>query len=422
MRITEIETSEWPGGHQLSASVHAESASEPVQVWFRSEGADTPPAPLGDPFVAGLLVPCMFEAEDLYVDAPVSARLLAALDRAQEMFVAWHGYLKPINVTARDVYAGAVLPHGGSGVGCYFSGGVDSWYSLLKHEKIATHLLLVRGFDIGNDNDALWEQMTRQAQRAAGGMGKRLVTIATNLREIADKRRCSWGRRHNGDFWGEALHGAALAAVGLTTQHVLRSLIIGATYTYRHLAGWGSHPMLDPLWSTEHMTFEHDGCEADRVSKIKRIARSELALENLRVCYMNTSATNCCRCEECLRTMITLRLCGALNQTPSFPEGLDLRRVRRLVIEPSRNSWHRGRWWPGSEDAIPRIALRYREVLAEAEKQTDPEIIEAIRIALGERYSVHRTLSGVRRRLRRLWSSKCSAALVQTLRGVPVTR
>lgn len=415
MRITEVQVSEGPGGHQLSASVHANSMSQPMRVWFRSEDAPAPLRATGDSFAAGLLLPCMFEAEDLYIDAPVSAKLLAALHRAQEMFATWHSYLTPIEVKASGVYESAVPRHGVDGVGCFFSGGVDSWYSLLKHEKDVTHLLLVRGFDIGNDNDALWEETTRRAQRVADTMEKRLLTIATNLRDVADKRRCSWGRRHNGDFWGQALHGAALAAVGLTTQHVLGRLIIGATHTYRLLTGWGSHPMLDPLWSTERLTFEHDGCEADRVSKIKRVAHSQLALDNLRVCYMNTNAVNCCRCEKCLRTMMTLQLSGALDRTPSFSEGLDLRRVRRDLIDHGRSSWHRGRWWPGSGDPIPRKEMRYREVLAEAEKENDPDIINAIRVALGERYSLDRSLLRLRGRLRHSWLGK---KFVPTIRMV----
>ena len=47
---------------------------------------------------------------------------------------------------------------------------------------------------------------------------------------------------------------------------------------------FGSHPLLDPLWSTETLAFVHDGCEANRMEKVRRIAESPLLLEGLRVC------------------------------------------------------------------------------------------------------------------------------------------
>jgi hypothetical protein len=62
-------------------------------------------------------------------------------------------------------------------------------------------------------------------------------------------------------------HGAALAAVALLFQDRLGKILIPPTYSYADLLPWGSHPLLDPLWSTEQTTIEHEGCEATRVEK-----------------------------------------------------------------------------------------------------------------------------------------------------------
>ena len=51
----------------------------------------------------------------------------------------------------------------------------------------------------------------------------------------------------------------------------------------------------------------HDGAEARRCDKLRRLAESAPALKGLRVCWQD-AGFNCGRCEKCLRTMIALHL------------------------------------------------------------------------------------------------------------------
>ena len=54
--------------------------------------------------------------------------------------------------------------------------------------------------------------------------------------------------------------------------------------------------MLDPLWSTELMDFEHDGCEATRPEKAAYVSEHELPMKWLRVCLKNPNGMyNCGR-------------------------------------------------------------------------------------------------------------------------------
>ena len=104
----------------------------------------------------------------------------------------------------------------------------------------------------------------------------------------------------------------------------------------RRAPPWGSHPLLDPLWSTEDIEFTHDGCEALRSAKIKAIARAPLALSTLRVCWANEQAEyNCGRCEKCLRTMIALHVVGALDRCTTFNQPLSVTAVRRMQLGES---------------------------------------------------------------------------------------
>jgi hypothetical protein len=94
------------------------------------------------------------------------------------------------------------------------------------------------------------------------------------------------------------------------------------------------------LWSTELTEIEHDGCEATRIDKAAYISQHELAMQWLRVCpgrhapkvVKPDGAYNCGRCEKCLRTMITLRITGALERCKTLPSDLDLEQVANMHI------------------------------------------------------------------------------------------
>jgi hypothetical protein len=110
--------------------------------------------------------------------------------------------------------------------------------------------------------------------------------------------------------------------------------VIPASHTFDQQIPWGSHALLDPLWSTEVQDVIHDGCEATRIQKVSReIVHSPIALEHLRVCWRKPNDDyNCGKCEKCLRTQINLRLCDALDRCATFPRQIDLDLLRRLCL------------------------------------------------------------------------------------------
>jgi hypothetical protein len=200
-------------------------------------------------------------------------------------------------------------------------------------------------------------------RHAADHFEKRVFAIATNVRAAT-----------NVVDWGYYGHGAGLASVGLALGSLIHTAHIPSTAAIGELAPWGSHPALDPLWSSEQVEFIHDGSEAMRREKIRAIAGSAVALQSLRVCWENRGgAYNCGRCEKCLRTMIELELCEALARTGQFPHIIPAADVRRLTITP--NCW---KYW--------------RRMLAERDR-LGSELADAIETAL------RRSEAGAGRRL-----------------------
>lgn len=268
----------------------------------------------GDPFLVSLLPTAMKNGDDLeIIDAPVSSYLIQQIDQIQNIWSRWFGY-KPIRVTVKKTREDRPSS---SNIGCFFTGGVDSFYSLLKNlkgERKPTHLLFAHGFDIPLTDGVRYDMVKSRISSIAKTLDLVPVFPSSNIRQFTDGN-CDWGLLQ---------HGSALAGLALCMQNIFKTILIPATHIYSDELPWGSHPLIDPLWSTETLSFIHDGCEATRVQKILReISRSDIALANLRVCWRTNKEYNCGKCEKCLRTMLNLIAAGCLERCSTFPNGVN---------------------------------------------------------------------------------------------------
>src|SRR5262249_30044181 len=148
------------------------------------------------------------------------------------------------------------------------------------------------------------------------------------VRDIASQNRI-------GVLWGETnirllfglnyelyYHASALIGSALALSRGVQRLLVPSTFSYGQLIPWGSHPLLDELWSIETMEVIHHGAEARRVDKIAMLVRNHPStLRHLRVCLKNQAGpTNCGHCQKCARTMMALEVIGALSNAPTFPK------------------------------------------------------------------------------------------------------
>ncbi len=330
LRVHRTELKEIGSEVEISAEVDGfPKGARCRRLWFRFPEAMAHTLNLsGTPFMASMMPVAAGLRTPLHVEGPVSRRLVENSRQIGRIWRDWYRFRLEI-VPERFIDDNG--PTSSGGVGCFFSGGVDSFYSVLKNLKNEkgdgriSHLVHVRGFDIDLRNDAMYKVVYRHLAEAADELGCPLIRVSTNVREVT-RGYTSWGRLQ---------HGAALAGIGHCLSGLFRTMLIPATHTYEHLFPWGTHPQLDPLWSDESLTFVSDGCEASRTQKIiRQIARSGAALQHLRVCYRKTGAErNCGECEKCLRTMVGLKIAGVLDECGAFADSLDLDRVRKIRIK-----------------------------------------------------------------------------------------
>lgn len=268
----------------------------------------------------GLLL-AMATDQMLELQAPVSKQLLRNSYTVQDIFSSWH----PKKMKRTQVLATVRTkePERVSKLALStFTGGVDSFYTLDKNAETISSILFVHGFDVPLKDTELRARMSTHLKAASSTAGKTLIEGASNIRRFLNPHLT----------WSKTSHGAAITSfVMLLSSHHDR-FYFPASYSYADQYPWGSHPLVDPLWSTEYLNVIHDGAEATRVDKTRKIAENPSAQKHLRICFQKKGEYNCGECSKCIRTKIALSLAGVLERFETLDNTVDLDALRKLGI------------------------------------------------------------------------------------------
>ena|SRR3989338_2558280 len=274
------------------------------------------------PFLAAVLYPAMKCREDIFIDGTVSEKVLNGVYKIMSSVEAWNVGLKSVKIHAD------VMPDkkAGSKKALFFSAGVDSLYTLLTHnrsKKIITHFIFSHGMDIPLAEKELYATTLRNIQKVARYFNITVITVKTNIRDFTGKY-VKW------DF----AHGPVLGSIAILLRGNFNEIFISGGMNINHIRPFGSHPHIDPLWSSEKMIVNHYGSHTDRLGKIEsEIVKSKLALSVLRVCWRNkNSQYNCGECEKCLRTMLSLYTSGSLLKCKTFNKPINLEVLENLYV------------------------------------------------------------------------------------------
>jgi hypothetical protein len=321
-------------GHvRLAGEIAYDDGADP-ETWFIDVPEELEPelSRSGNPWLVWMAPLAATLGEEVRVSLPVDPLLLENMGELAAIWRCWHPDLPDLSVRAAR---GSTRPAADARgrVASFFSGGVDSFHTLLRHPAgrdavvgsrvdHINDLLGVWGFDIFLDRPTGFQVVRQSMEEVAEETGKTAVTLATNLR----------GTRWGESDWTMVAHGCALAGAGLFLEPRYQHVLIASGAGYHDLKPWGSHPLTDRLYSTGRTTFVHDGASSDRVEKTELVSRSPVARRHLRVCYHSQEGDNCSRCSKCYRTMLTLHLLGEdLRDWPTFDgDAFDPRAVARI--------------------------------------------------------------------------------------------
>jgi hypothetical protein len=274
-----------------------------------------------DVFAAAMLLPAMRVGEALRIGAPVSPRLAIMLPRIRDIFHTWWPHLSRIDIDVTPAVASAAPASNRSAT--FFSGGVDSFYTFLKHhgghgtlQVPMAHVIFMRGVETRLQHLTGVDETEQSVREIAARMGANVIVGETNFRTVLQgpEEHLHWERHY---------HGSALAAIALGLSQGLGFACIPSAFSYNHLVAHGSTPLVDEMFSTERLQVLHDGAEATRPMKVARIIQwdRDLVLQHLRVCLENRGgASNCGRCRKCVRTAVPLRVLGVWNDAVLFKD------------------------------------------------------------------------------------------------------
>lgn len=288
----------------------------------------------GDCWLMALL-PLAFErGETLRICAPVDSVLLKNVEKFQRIWSEWFPPRKPVQIDVEQLVEPP--PANGRKTGLFFSGGVDSFFTLLRFAgdtgdaRRIDDLIYVWGFDIPLKNHKAFDRKLKTLSEITAEFGKGLIPVVTNLKQTR-LRKMDWEMR---------MHGLALGAIGLLLDARFKDILISSTQDPGDTSPWGSHPLTDPLMSSSRMQFIHYGASFDRFAKIEWITKSNLALKHLHVCYKRGSDENCGVCGKCYRTMLAFDLLGVRKKAASFPkDNLSLEYLSSLPVWDNITLW-----------------------------------------------------------------------------------
>jgi hypothetical protein len=315
--------------------------------------------------ILGALAAFQRRERRVLVEGPLCPRLRDGIRTVLRTLRSWYSpeRAEPV-VEASGGYRALPLPTPLAGL--FFSAGADS-LSVLKANREAyprDHPAAIRvaiyhetfGMLLEASSSPRVEDLRARQRRAiaaiAGRAGLRTVSV----------RLISGELEKPGNFSGRCSHGSHLAATAHLFSPLLSAASIAAGYDARHLVPWGSHPLLDPNYSSSAVEIRHEGFGLSREERVASLVGWTDGIADLLVCAegpLEGSRLNCGRCEKCLRTMIALFLADGLRPPAPFePEDLAKDRLESLALEPQVV-----RFWEPFPEALRR---RGRGDLAQA--------------------------------------------------------
>jgi hypothetical protein len=312
-----------------SADVRLPERTE--RLWFEAEAShgDKFSSETADGFVVALLGLAATRGLDIEVEGQMSSRLLYSLNSY------YSALLASVLPEARrfSVKANRVTRTrwGGTDVYTGFSGGVDSYCTIVDHldervpaEYRVTQLLFNNVGSHGQtarDLDVFRARFAHLAPHARA-LGLPFFWVNSNLDAVLG-------------LSFQLTHTPRNAAVALLLQKSCAKYLYSSAVHYRHCHGGPAHDISYadgiglPLLSTETVECISSGSQHTRFEKTEIVSRYTPSYDVLDVCIapVQGAKINCTKCWKCLRTALTLDIIGALD---SYQAVFDLDTYRRL--------------------------------------------------------------------------------------------
>ncbi|MFH2059802.1 MAG: hypothetical protein ABIJ59_12990 [Pseudomonadota bacterium] len=326
MKISNIHLTQEQDTLKATALVQFEDCSRPdSQVYIKTSNAyEDGFFASPDAFLVGCLLPALHLGEKrIVIDGEICPFLKEGLNVAMHILKDWtKGQYKPLIIEGRTSLE--IKRSDLHRTGMVMSGGMDSLAALRlnrlnypqTYPGYVKDCFFLHGFDIGGVVERgmkypVFDRAKEAILKITDDAEAILIPVYTNIRHLCDDRV----------LWLNSFFGAVLATMAHSFSNRIDMMFIGSSYDIPNLHPCGSHPLLDPEYSSYNLRIRHRDYELSRLEKIKIVSQWDVAFNNFRVCLANVpDRLNCGKCEKCVRTMTELTALGLLHKTRAFVE------------------------------------------------------------------------------------------------------
>jgi hypothetical protein len=323
--------------------VWEDSGRPPLELFFETGEEQAGGFEAGpNAFLLACILPAFRRGEKrLRIEGEVCPRLRDGVGAAMALLGSWYRpEVEPVKIEATR---GFQPPSPAADRAAFFvTGGIDSLHTLWRNRRDfpASHPASIRaginvpGLSFPEETPSERSRdLTARTFRALRALARdadfEVLWAATNVR----------GLEHDTWFLAHEAHSSVLAAVAHTFAARLTAVHLASSFDLAHARPWGSHPLLDPNYSSCSIELYHDGLVETRLERLRRISSWQAALDNLVVCFegpVPDGALNCGKCEKCVRTMVMLTSLGRLERAGAFP----CREVTEETVEEITIGYH----------------------------------------------------------------------------------
>jgi len=393
MKVQNFKTTSVNGRKRVSAEVLWETADRPreeiyyeVDQQFADDISCNP-----DAFFLATVFPALYYGEQCYtIDREICPLLYQGVKDVLGFYYQWYYTDKRAPITLEIETRSQVVEQKGSKNAAFFlSGGIDSYATFVDNRLTykKEHPLSIKdgvvAFGLEQDDPEKFEYVLSMLNAVANRFEVNLIPVYTNI-YLKYREEDALNDFY---FWIWEYQGAALASIAHILGKRLSNISIASSFDIQNVKPYGSHPLVEPNFSSNNMKVRHDGIIYSRLEKIKMVTDYLSLPFNLRVCnYFNRyepGKLNCGKCEKCIRTMLGFLALGELNNTDAFPFN-DV--TRQMVMKHV-------------DIKLPYVAACYQELIAPLKKINRDDLITVIEYKL-KKY--HKSNSKIRNNLRKI--------------------
>jgi hypothetical protein len=312
----------------------------------------------------------------IFIDGSISRSYLENIKELMKYYESNSQNFKSVSIECKSIID--YVPTNKKRCASFFSGGVDSFYTLYKRLDEIDALIVLYGFDINLKDKEKINKTKLATRKIANDLKKQLIEIEGNFTKLITDY-CDWVTEG---------HGFALASASRLLSNLFDSIYIPGSHSVNKQKYWGSSIYTDQQHTDSRLEIIHDSDQLERIDKIIYISKYSMALKNLRVCgdVPYDGNYNCCRCEKCIRTMIQLWSINKLDQATSFHLPLTPKVVINTLITRE-----------GLTDYYQQALI-----IAKKNKIDDQDMLKAIEAILARPFWLSKFLTIYRKKLKHL--------------------